>query len=140
METGKMGPTAFVEIEPVAGAQGRLVRTQRSSGPRVPSPERSIEALVRKLLADPAERRRIARVAARYGDGFGEGLQSELNRIGLSLFGLRVTLGICHPGRLGEGEIVRIINYLGLRSPIQGRHHAPELRLVAVLRSIGSER
>ena len=122
----------------IGRAETSLIRGRPLSQVVAASPECSIEARAKKLLADPVERQRIARIATQIGDDFADRLRTELNAIGLSLFGLRVTLGICYPARLGEAQIMRIIRYLGLGLPIQGRKEAAEVRLAAVLRSLGA--
>jgi len=123
----------------IGRAETWLIRGRPLSQVVAATSQCSIEARVKKLLADPVERQRIARIAAQIGDDFNDRLQAELNAIGLSLFGLRVTLGVCCPARLGEAQIMRIIRYLGLGLPIQGRKEAAEVRLAAVLRSLGSD-
>lgn len=90
------------------------------------------------MLIDRGERIRLAGIAARHEGRFKMALGRELKAIGLSLLGLRLTLGICYPDELTPSAINRIFNYLSLAQPIQGQRPAPVERLTAVINALNS--
>ncbi|MEM2001027.1 MAG: hypothetical protein QXT77_00075 [Candidatus Methanomethylicaceae archaeon] len=113
-------------------SQRQKMRIESNGSGNVPS----LESEAKKLWLDRSERKRVARLGVRYGRRFEIALSQELNALGLSLDGLRMTLGDRPPMRMTASALERILNCLALGQPLQGLQHKPMERMAAVVKAL----
>ncbi len=85
-------------------------------------------------------RRLAAEMAARQGTRFQQALAAELSELGLSLYGLALTLGISTSSRPTGPDWLRVFNYLALPQTIQGQQFTAAARLARVARALERSR